>query len=132
MSPFRSSFLVRSTKAAATGRVDLEHVARQHLGAADVGQRLDPAVGAHHAVDARRAALATGQAESRMYPAIGQDAGRHRLQKAHAPHAAAASTEEIIGLGRPLTGSGARVALSNSFAFGGSNVVLAFRKVDAA
>lgn len=34
--------------------------------------------------------------------------------------------------GSPLCGSGARVALSNSFAFGGSNVVLAFRKVDAA
>ncbi len=34
--------------------------------------------------------------------------------------------------GSPLSGSGARVALSNSFAFGGSNVVLAFRKVDAA
>jgi hypothetical protein len=71
--------------------VDLEHIARQHLGAADVGQRLDAAVGAHHAVDARRAALATGQAKGRMHPAVGQDAGRHRLQEAHAAHAAVAT-----------------------------------------
>lgn len=35
-------------------------------------------------------------------------------------------------VGAPLCGTGARVALSNSFAFGGCNVVLAFRKADAA
>jgi 3-oxoacyl-[acyl-carrier-protein] synthase II len=40
---------------------------------------------------------------------------------------ACAGVRHIVGA--PLTDSGARVALSNSFAFGGSNVTLAFRKV---
>ena len=44
--------------------------------------------------------------------------------------AACGGVRHIVGA--PLVGSGARVALSNSFAFGGCNVVLAFRKADAA
>ena len=43
---------------------------------------------------------------------------------------ACAGVRHIVG--GPLRDSGARVALSNSFAFGGSNAVLAFRKADAA
>ena len=71
--------------------MDLENIARQHLRTSDVGQRLDAAVGPNHAVDARRPRLATGQAERRMHPAIGQDARRHCLQETHPPHATVAT-----------------------------------------
>ena len=78
-------------EATAARRVDLEHVARLHLGLADVGQLLRLAVGAHHPVDADLARLAARHAEGAVLAAVGQDAGRHRLQEAHAAHAAVAA-----------------------------------------
>ena len=73
--------------------MDFEHVAHRHLGLADVGERFDPAVGAHDAVDAHRAGLATGHAEGAVHAAVGEDGRRHRLEEAHPADAAVAALE---------------------------------------
>src|SRR4051812_14786649 len=81
----------RLAESAAARRVDLEDVSRLHLRLADVLQRLDAAVDTHHAVDAHLARLAARHAERTVLAAVGQDACGHRLDEAHAPHAAIAA-----------------------------------------
>jgi hypothetical protein len=76
------------TKTATPWGVDFKHIARLHLDLANVAQHLHAAIGAHHLIDARQATVPACHAKSRMDTTVGQDARRHRLQKAHTAHAA--------------------------------------------
>ena len=71
--------------------MNLEHVAHRHLGLADVHQVLHAAVGPYHAVDAGLSRMPARRTERAVGAAVGEDAGRHRLQEAHAPHATIAT-----------------------------------------
>ena len=80
-----------NAKPAPARRVDLEDIARLHLGAADVAQLLHPPIGAPHAVDAHRTRRAAGHAEGAVHAAVAEDARGHGLQEAQPPHAAVAA-----------------------------------------
>src|SRR5437868_7155276 len=70
-----------AAKTAPTRRMNLENIAGFHLGLADMVQLLDLAAGAHHEILSDLARLATRHAEGAVLAAVGQDAGRHRLQE---------------------------------------------------
>src|SRR5437764_962198 len=57
----------------------------------DAVKGIRPAVGARDAVDPDLPRVPAGHAESTMLSAVRQDAGGHRLEEAHAAHAAVAA-----------------------------------------
>jgi hypothetical protein len=71
--------------------VDFKHITHLHLDLANVRQLLHAAITSHHPVDAWLATLAACHAKGRMNPTVGQNARRHRLQKAHTAHPAVAA-----------------------------------------
>src|SRR5207248_1881236 len=82
----RADLLSRSLRLAvpaAARRVDLEDIARLHLGRADVPELLLVAVRAHDAIDADESRLAAGEPERAVLAAVRQDARRHRFEEAH-------------------------------------------------
>src|SRR6186713_3276964 len=72
--------------AAAAGRLDHEDIAFSHLDAGDVVERIDAAVGALDAVDARLAGAPAGGAERARMAPVREDRRRHRLEEADAAH----------------------------------------------
>src|SRR3954468_21862666 len=76
---------------AAPRRVNLEHIPRRHLRRPDVPQLLRAAIPSHHAIDPHLPRLPARHAERWHLASIRQNAGRHLLQEAHAPHAATAA-----------------------------------------
>jgi hypothetical protein len=77
--------------------VDFKHITRLHLGLANVAQVFHTAIQTHHAIDARLPAIAARHTEGPMDSTVGQDAGSHRLQKAHA----ARTTVTTVPASRP-------------------------------
>src|SRR5664279_4889113 len=73
---------LRRPAAAAAGCLDHEHVARRHLDAGDVVERVDAAVGALDAVDSRLAGAAAGGAERAGMASVREDRRGHRLEEA--------------------------------------------------
>src|SRR5271168_2620523 len=78
--------------AAATWRGDDKRVAGLHADLRQRPQTFHSPVRALHPILARRAALATHQAEGPVTPTVAQDGGRHGFQEANAAHAAVAAT----------------------------------------
>jgi hypothetical protein len=90
-----------------TRRVNLEHITGLHLCLANMAQVFHKSIHTHHTVDTHLPRLTARHAERPMDTSVGQNAGRHGLQKSHTPHATIAAV--------PLT-SPAR-ARTNGIAF---------------
>lgn len=59
--------------------MDLKHIARLHIGLADVAQGFDQAIGSHDDVLPNQPWLAARHAKRALFVAFGQDAGGHGL-----------------------------------------------------